>query len=266
MLLLRPLAPAIPKQVWSHLWFQGNFTARVEGTHFRVFHSGNEIENGLFWRDTFEQEPGTFQIAAKLLPKVDCFIDVGANIGVYSLLAKAICPNVRVVAIEPSIPNLKLLRHNLALNDFDVTVVEAAATSKAGKVVLYDFPECSSSSSLEKGWRDGTVERLTQATTLDNLAAKHGLTGKTLIKIDVEGHEVQVLEGARKLIRSKPMFLIEIIRENVAKRLREILTPIEFSYFFIDEMTGMLMDATSGITGSTALRWGNYLVRTKSDA
>ena len=255
----------MPATIWTHLWFKGDFVATVHGRRFRMFHNGSQIENEVFWRGTFEHERGTIKVAAELLPEMHAFIDVGANTGIFSLLAKATDPKIKVIAVEPSPANLAILRMNVALNAFDIAIEDAAATSTDGEIILHDFPDPSYSASLEADWREGTVERTVRGTTLDSLASASGASGaKLLVKIDVEGHEVAVLEGARNVISSGPSFLIEIIREHVARGVTRLLPPDDFTYQFINERTGDLNDATDKARKPAEMALGNYLVRPAS--
>lgn len=266
MVAVRPIRHWLPERVWSHLWFVGVFEAKVHGAKFRMMHRGHQVENELFWRDTFEHERGTIKVAADLLRSTDVFFDIGANTGVFSLLAKGINPAIKVVSAEPSRANLELLMANVGLNAFDIKVEDAAVTSVDGQAVLHDMPGVSYSASLEGDWREGTVERTVRATTLDSIAARHGCAGRLLIKIDVEGHEAEVLKGAPCVIASKPTFLIEIIRKYVADGVIEHLPPSDFDYFLIDERTGGLSNRTNRAASLSDADWGNYLIKPRTAA
>lgn len=166
---------------------------------------GSELENPVFWRSTFERERGTVEIAAQLVREAEVLIDVGANSGFFSLLAKAAAPGIRVIAIEASPFNFEALSENIAANGFDIVAIEAAATAHDGDVTFHDLPTISYSARVEAHGREGTEERRVPGFTLDIIASENDIAGKRiLIKIDVEGHEVAVLECARDLIASGP--------------------------------------------------------------
>jgi FkbM family methyltransferase len=259
--MLRPMGPLLPASIYSHLWFTGPFTVRIAGGRFRVQHRGAELENQLFWRNMFESERGTALVAARLARDATGFLDVGANSGFFSLLAKAVSPGMPVVAIEASAANFELLETNVRLNGFDVRTVAAAATASEGEVVFHDFDGPSYSASIEAGWRPGTVERRVRGVTLDAIAEETGLSGAgLLVKIDVEGHELGVLEGAPRLISQSPSFLIEIIRDYVATGVTRFLSPDRFRFAFIDEADGRLEDMTARFRDGAEIPFGNYLV------
>jgi len=78
-------------------------------------------------------------IFVELIKKVDCFFDVGANIGYYSLLAAMENPLIQIVAFEPSSGPLYYLNQNVLLNKFNNIVVENLALShKIGTIEFYE--------------------------------------------------------------------------------------------------------------------------------
>lgn len=258
---LRPLGWAIPSSIYSRLWFEGSFEARVGGGAFKMYHHGAVLENEVFWRGTFLHERAAVEAILPYLKTAEGMLDVGANTGFFSLLAKAIKPDIRVVALEPSRPNYDALRRNILLNDFDIVTSQTAATEVEKEVTLYDFPGVSYSASLESDFRDGTVPTKVRGSTIDVIASEHDLLGKRLVvKIDVEGHEASVLRGATALIESNAVFLVEIIRPSVAKGVSETMIPGPFVYMFLDEATGVATDKTSSFSEGLEPPWGNYLI------
>lgn len=265
MHLLRPIGQFLPPSVYSHLWFEGDFQANVKGAQFLIRHHGTEIENELFWRGTFWGERSTVRTVLALFRDTHSFIDIGANTGFYSLLAKSSNPKIKVMAVEPSPANFRALKTNIKLNPWHVELLEAAVTDHNGEVTLHDFPGLSYSASLDAEWREGTTERRVSGHTLDSLVDRHGLgTGKLLVKIDVEGHEPEVLKGAERTINAGAQFLIEIIRDNLAAEISELLRPPRHQYRFIDERTGAFHDVSSQLAEGKPIPPGNYLIGTAS--
>lgn len=262
MKMARPLGGFMPQRLYSHLWFQGRFRTRVHGVEFAMNHTGQALENEVFWRRTFEHERATVALIVPHLRNTQCMFDIGANTGFFSLLAKAANPAARVVAVEPSLPNFQALENNIQLNAFDIRAVRAAVTARNEEVTLYDFPTISYSASLDDQWRAGAQPHKVQGVTLDALAADHGAAGqRVLVKVDVEGHEVQVLEGARELIAKRPTFLIEIIRDHIAHGVTRLLPPDRFRYEFIDEASMSTKDVTRDALAGGKMPLGNYLIR-----
>ena len=124
--------------------------------------------------------------------------DIGGNIGYYPLMELGLLDGTgQIVIVEPSADNVKLLKRNLELNGYmDIPVIEAAISNDVG---LKQF-HLSSQSNLGTFHPQGTgSETLTgekikvKTLTIPILAEKYG--APDLIRMDVEGHEVEVIEG-----------------------------------------------------------------------
>jgi FkbM family methyltransferase len=164
-------------------------------------------------------EADVAHILGRVLRKGDVVIDVGANIGFFTVLASILVgPTGRVVAFEPGADNLVRLRANLAHNDCqNVTVIEKAVTNQVGEIEFFINTQNAGGNALwDISQWPGYVEEngvpmhvTVPATTLDAEWAQLGLPTPKVIKIDVEGAEQRVLEGARELLASQtPHFVI----------------------------------------------------------
>lgn len=139
-------------------------------------------------------EPLTLALLERLLRPGDIFVDVGANIGAFSLRAAArVGASGRVVAFEPNPAALRRLRKNIALNPhLRVEVIESAVSDRSGEVRL----------AQPDGWNLGGVRIDTEGTVrvrcapLAELLPPLALAAPVqVLKIDVEGHEPAVLAG-----------------------------------------------------------------------
>ncbi|MGF1515067.1 MAG: FkbM family methyltransferase [Elainellaceae cyanobacterium] len=143
-------------------------------------------------------------------------IDVGANVGVYTFsAARQVGRSGRVFAIEPFVGCVRCLQETCRINGLDwVTVCEAAASDRPGAAQL----ALRGSSELNE-LLPQTAEELPEGAaavdciTLDGLVNQHRLERVDWIKIDAEGHELPVLEGARSLLEQ---FKPSILYENIA--------------------------------------------------
>ena len=128
-------------------------------------------------------------------------LDVGANVGAYTLLfATWVGEKGRVFAFEPAPAARDGLRTHVALNRFEdrVTIVEAAAAADVGRAAFAVHPS-GGASSLALGSL-AAAPRITVATeTIDSVCKAHALL-PAVIKIDVEGAELDVLKGARNTL------------------------------------------------------------------
>jgi FkbM family methyltransferase len=156
-----------------------------------------------------DHEPWIAEAIEASLREGDTFVDVGAHIGYFSVIAaRLLGKHGRVVAIEPDPLNAKRLRANVARNHLErvVRVVEAAATATDGTAA---FRRSSPNSSRVQGFvtADGHGDVDVRAVRLD--AAVNGLP--RLVKIDVEGGEVDVLAGAERLVDAvRTRWIVEV--------------------------------------------------------
>lgn len=137
------------------------------------------------------------------------FVDAGASIGFFTLLAARLVGQAgTVVAFEPQPEAAEAVRRNVELNGFEgVTVVEAALSSRAGDALLSGVG--SATARLVEGDHGSAAVRVAR-TSLDVFLGEHGDVAPDLVKIDVEGHEADVLDGMRStLATQRPVLLIE---------------------------------------------------------
>lgn len=141
----------------------------------------------------------------------DRFLDVGANIGVYTLLAASrVGAQGRVDAFEPSPRALSRLAENLALNRFAERVrVHAAAVSDSAGTVRFTIDKDSMNHIARAKEAEATVP--VPAVCLDEAVAG---TRYAMGKLDAEGAELRILQGAERMVRAgiPPVWLIEIAR------------------------------------------------------
>jgi FkbM family methyltransferase len=140
-------------------------------------------------------------------------VDVGANLGVYTLLAaRAVGDAGRVVAIEPNPPMFGLLTRNVLENGMrNVDLVCKAVGSEAGEMSLYRVPGHPALASLSSTNARASTDRIpVEMETLDALLAALEIGHVDLMKVDTQGAELEVLEGAREMIeRDRPLLFVE---------------------------------------------------------
>ncbi len=161
-------------------------------------------------------QEGTFEtdevkLLISLLADTDVFVDVGANIGYFTCLARSL--KKKVVTIEPLAQNLHYLYRNLYGNPGpDVDIFPVGLSEKPGVARL--FGASSTGASLLQKWAGASqrISRLIPISTLDNVLGDRFTGQKLIIKVDVEGVEKAVLSGATKILRMtpRPIWLIEV--------------------------------------------------------
>jgi FkbM family methyltransferase len=158
----------------------------------------------------------------------EVLLDVGGFVGSYSIAAaRAVGQTGRVVALEPDAKNRRQLQHNLALNGItNCQVLPVAAWSGSGSVgwhqdshpVFHKVEETENSQTIE-------------AVRIDDLVQRLALKRVDWIKMDIEGVEVEALEGATDtLVKFRPQLFVEI--HETLQAITELLT--RFNYSIVD--------------------------------
>jgi FkbM family methyltransferase len=234
------------QRIYRHLHFKGVFTVPLEkGRSFRMKHFGYEVENDIFWAGiTNGWEKESLKLWIKLCEKADVIFDLGANTGIYSMVAKSIKPKSRVFAFEPVNRIFAKLKENIALNRYDITGVEKAVSDKDGTAIIYDTStEHVYAVTVNKNLSDPDVkvtETEIKTVTLDTVVREYNLEKIDLIKIDVETHEPEVLAGfSTYLPKFKPTMLIEILNDEVGAKVYGMVKDLGYLYFNIDEKGGI---------------------------
>ena len=134
----------------------------------------------------------------------DLFLDIGAHAALYSIVMKSHYPSLEVHAFEPDRNNLCQLYGNLFINRFghSITVHEHGISSTTGTASFEDS-EAASSRGTRRISEAGTSAIIVKR--LDDILTVNGR--RVAIKIDVEGHEIQVIEGARNLLANNRCLL-----------------------------------------------------------
>jgi FkbM family methyltransferase len=236
----------VPPRLYRHLHFRGVFSVEIpESTRrFRMFHFGYELENELFWGGLYgNYERESLRVWVALCAGARSIVDVGANTGVYSLVAKTVNPNALVSAFEPVERIYQKLLDNIHANGLDVRTYDVALSDRTGEGFYFDtLTEHVYSVAVNKNILAPDVpceRRALQTITLDDFITRNQLDRIDLMKIDVETHEPEVLEGFRAhLDRFHPDMLIEVLDDEVAARLNEMLSGRDYLYYDIDETEG----------------------------
>jgi FkbM family methyltransferase len=184
-------------------------------------------------------EPLHTDIIKNLLPLGGVFVDVGANVGYFSIIgANSVGPNGRVYAFEPMQEIYAILCKNLSLNGLSNVVAKALACFSSSGEMVMERDEDSGKSHLSPARRDSAM--LVSLTTLDDFIHNMNLERVDFIKIDAEGSDLEVLKGARRTIEKfRPAILLELDHLSLFGGSRsEVLKYFEDCRYQVSEVRG----------------------------
>jgi FkbM family methyltransferase len=144
-------------------------------------------------------------------------IDVGVNIGSVIMNLSRHAPDAAIFGFEPDPKNFAKAAANISLNDFgNITLVKKGLGEKAAAVKLYRVNSANEGMNrILKNSEDAGGEEIA-IITLDAFSEENKLGDMDLIKIDVEGYELNVLRGARHILQTRaPLLFIELDDENL---------------------------------------------------
>ena len=223
------------EKIYQHLHFKGVFTVKVEKASFKMRHYGYQLENDLFWKGLNHFEATTLNLWKELAKKSNTILDVGANTGTFSLVAGAANPGAKIFAFEPLQDIYGKMTSNFRLNHFNIEPYQIAIGDKNGDVTFYVSSEYDSS--LNANHRKGAKQVTVQAKTLDSFISENKLM-PDLVKIDVERYEPEVIQGFLKGIAAHhPTMIVEVLDEQIAARLWELLKDSQYLFFSINDET-----------------------------
>lgn len=151
----------------------------------------------------------------QLIPPGATMLDVGANLGWYTLHAAQADPNLQVHAFEPIPTTFGYLERNVALNGLhNVRLYNFGFSNQPGPAVFYFYPEgAGNAAAADLSGAASTQKVICELRTLDGFIQETGLT-VDFLKCDVEGAELFVFQGGLEMLRSqKPIIFSEMLRK-----------------------------------------------------
>ncbi|KKM05002.1 hypothetical protein LCGC14_1758500 [marine sediment metagenome] len=160
-------------------------------------------------------------------------LDIGANIGAYTfIMAQLVGKKGQVIAFEPTSWAFSKLKKNMELNNFNNIILNRIALSNETKTEKRHFI----SSWLVKGGQNpfSKSDDIIQFITLDDYLLKNGILKVDFIKLDVDGFELKVLQGATKTLKEcKPIIILETCIQSPNLRVEDIFYYlIDYGYVF----------------------------------
>lgn len=232
----------------------------VELGNFKMYALGSDLDVGRSIINTHAYEPHITRVLTETLKAGDVFLDLGANIGYFSLMAAGIVREQgKVISFEPNALNLQLLYSSIVENQFkNIKVYPFAASDSSQILKLTSF---GSNGYLESAPSGETNFQLVQSVVVDELLQCE--TRIDVVKMDIEGYETLALKGMDKTVRKhRPVILTEYSPWHIEHRCRvkpqdylRQITSYGYALSIVEE-TGALTPAPDA--DSVAASWERF--------
>ena len=209
-----------------------------------VLNCGRFMENCTVACGAFETE-----IKEKLSILSGTFIDVGAHIGKFSTyVSKNSQGKVKVISIEATPQTANLLKENIKINNCkNIKTYNLACSDTKGKLQFYVTEYHPATNSISKPDGNSNLVEI-NCDTLDNITK--GVQDIKLIKIDVEGAELQVLKGGKNILkRDKPIILFEAWNKEKLSPLKIFLEKINYQVTALSEYNFIAIPKVNFVKG-----------------
>jgi FkbM family methyltransferase len=205
------------------------YTLKTKIGHLHFRDNFGDVTNlaDVIWRDVYR--------VMKNKPK-GTMLDVGANVGLAAAMLSYVNPSGRIICIEPLAACCRMVQNNCP----NAEVVQAAAGAEPGTVRLRVDPDQVIASAIPTAW--SAHDEDVPVRTLDEICADKGITDVGFLKMDVEGMEGEVFDGAEQTLRRTKRIAMEThgkaLHEQIQQRLRDAGFTITASLF--KTKTGMV--------------------------
>lgn len=206
---LKPLLMVYESVAWRWNLARGRLCLNVHGNALTVLPADRGISRELSIYGT--HEPTATHLLKQLLEPGMTVVDIGGNLGYYALLeAQMVGNSGSVIAIEPVLTNFEQLSRNVAANGYRNTILHNIAIGASnGTATMYIGRKSNWHSLHPVPWE--TREITVRVSTLDAVLDEHNLRSVDLIRMDLEGYEVEVIHGmAGTLEKYSPRLLVEL--------------------------------------------------------
>lgn len=196
----------------------------------------------LFWKGykNFEYS----EIFEKLSKNISVFLDIGSNIGYYSLLAAKSNTNITAYAFEPAIGPKFYLKENIVLNKFknQIEPINVALSNISGTIDFYEVENvkykylkynlAGEGNAGTKTTSRNFVKNTVKAITLEEFVKSKRINKIDLIKIDTEGTEIDILNSGKNIIRQyEPIVICETLFNTIEDELDAFFNEFNYQFF-----------------------------------
>lgn len=250
------LRKKLPKVVTKHLYFNGTIEFSVSpDKKLKMLSQGMLLENELHWYglEGYHEKLSMkiwMEFILVMHPRV--ILDVGANTGIYGLVAKSIAPKSSVVFIEPIPRAVSILQENIKQNNLEAQVLDIALSDydgegffniELGKDIAYSITINDFADRAITGFHDESISYKkiqTKVARLDTLVNSEIVSIPNLIKLDVETLEPNVIRGFGNKLTTDMSFLCEVLTWEIADKLNEMFQESDYYFYNIDDLNNKL--------------------------
>jgi FkbM family methyltransferase len=253
MYTLVRLLKVIKKIISSFIDFLRPFIRTKEYQKFKLYYSrGTTLIDHIARTRIYEPEVSYFIVRIlQLFTRTPVFVDVGANIGLITLNVLAELPQTLVYAFEPGPHQYSLFKKTIEANNLidKVILYNEALSSELGSSLfaVHDSKHSSGDGFLFTGRAKSAKYIHVDCQTLDNWWERNNKKNFNLIKIDTEGSELMILQGAKKAIENcKPIIVLEIWPKNLKVYpygVEDILSWFDDQNYKVYTLNGHLVNA-----------------------
>lgn len=257
------LLPFLPEKI--RLPPSGQITLNTDSGKLKILtNQTSYLTQLLFWNGykSFEYS----EIFEKLSKNVTNFLDIGSNIGYYSLLAVKANPKIKAYAFEPAIGPKYFLNENIKLNEFENNIIalNVALSNEIGTIDFYEVENvkykylkynlAGEGNAGTKKTSRNFIKNTVRATTLAQFVDSQNLSQIDLIKIDTEGTEFEILmSGQLEIKKYEPIVICETLFNTIEGKLEDFFADLGDYEFYnhtelgLEKATTLRRKADDGI-------------------
>jgi FkbM family methyltransferase len=193
------------------------YKKRFHDNFYMLLNPTDHIQQQLFWYGYYEKEVG--DLLKKIVKPGGVFLDLGANIGYFSLLVADNSPSVKVISFEPVASLFQKMNDNISLNNIkNISTVNAAVGEIFEEKELFvSAPDNLGMSSFHQPENYSGKKERVKVMAIDDWFKTSGLSKIDIIKLDVEGSEIGALKGMKEVLqKQKPILIVEVNPETLS--------------------------------------------------
>lgn len=193
------------------------YKKRLHNNFYMLLNPTEHIQQQLFWYGHYEKELG--ELLKKIVRPGDVFLDLGANIGYFSLLVAINSPFANIISFEPVKDLFQNMNDNISLNNLkNISTINAAAGEiSEEKDLLISTPDNSGMSSFRQPENYSGKKERVKVVPIDEWFKTSGLSKIDIIKLDIEGSELAALKGMKDVLqKQRPILIVEVNPETLS--------------------------------------------------